>query len=157
MGIAKSHSNPDPTKRKPSKMAGAYQRDKYMEVDEVVDNVYCALVNGESRTKILQNLQLGEYSKKPITLKNSYEYLNAALDRIAYDKTEKEDEMREMLYARLEEVYRSCMEIGNHLTAISALKEMKDLFLPKQPTTAVQINNSKEGLTVNFGFNSDGT
>lgn len=155
MGIAKSHSNPDPMKRKPSKTAGAYQRDKYMEVDEVVDNVYCALVNGESRTKVLQNLQIGEYSKKPITLKNSYEYLNAALNRIAYDKVEKEQEMREMLYARLEEVYRSCMEIGNHMTAISALKEMRDLFIPKTPDTAIQINNSKEGLTVNFGFNNE--
>lgn len=154
MGLAKSHSNPDPLKRRPSKMYG--HSELYMKVDAIVDAVYCDLVNGESKSSILQKLQLGEYSDKTMNIKTAYDYFNAALNRISYDKIEKENELREMLYARLEEVYRSCMEIGNHMTAISALKEMKDLFIPKQPTTAVQVNNQGDGkVEVKFGFSSD--
>lgn len=153
--LAKSHTETDPSKRKPKKEYPNSLHDKYLKVDLVVDNVFCDYINGECKSVILSKLQNGEYGNKPVKLTQAYEYLNTAIDRIKYDQGAKEDELRNVLMARLEEIYRSSMEIGNHMTAISALKEIKDLFLPKQPQnqTNIQVNNGEESkISINFGY-----
>lgn len=153
--LAKSHRDTDPIKRKPKKQYPNSLHDKYLKVDLLVDKVFCDYINGECKSVILSKLQNGDYDNKPLKLTQSYEYLNAAINRIKYDQGTKEEELRNVLMARLEEIYRSSMEIGNHMTAISALKEIKDLFLPKQPQnqTNIQVNNGEESnISINFGY-----
>lgn len=153
--LAKSHEYTDPSKRKPKKECPNKNHDQYLKVDLVVDNVFCDLINGECKSVILSKLQNGDYGNKPIKLTQAYEYVNAAINRIKYDQGAKEEELRNMLMARLEEVYRSAMENGEHITAISALKEMREVFLPKHPQnqTNIQLNNGEEAkININFGY-----
>lgn len=160
MGLSKTHSEPDIKKREPHRRVKALKMQKkiddYLKADELVDAVYVDFCNAESKSRILTKLQEGAYGNKPYSLQQSYEYVNAALNRIRYDKSEKEDEMRNLLYTRYETLLNDCITLGDRFTARSVLADMAKIFLPQQPQTAIQVNNQGDGkIEVKFGFGNE--
>lgn len=151
--LAESHSNPNPLLRKPNKKDKA-SIDKYKEVDELVDYIYYDYCNGVSKADILQKLMKGVYDgHDKLSYRHSYEYLKAAEKRIAFNKYEDEQGLRDVLYTRYEALLEQAVKDGDTFLAKSILDSMSKVFLPPTPTTAVQINSNNEKLEVKFGFN----
>lgn len=159
MPIAKSHGNPDKEKRvaKPSSdgRGGFMAKTKeYKNAEEVIDQVYCDIANGRTKTEIIKMLKGGHYGKTMQT-RNAYDYYNAAVDRFCTEKNEQADKLRAIYFGRFETLYRDAIQKGDIYNANNILQSVCRIFgleAPKSPETAIQINNEKEGVTINFGF-----
>lgn len=152
MALAKSHSNPNPLKRKPVKKTKA-AIEKYKRVDELVDLVYTDYCNGVSKADILQKLLQGIYDgHEPLSYSHSYEYLKSAEQRIAFNTYETENGLREILYTRYEALLEESIKNGDTYMSKQILDSIAKIFLPQTPNTAVQINSNNEKLEVKFGF-----
>ena len=159
MPIAKSHGNPDKEKRvakRSSNGNGGYlaKTKEYKNAEEVIDQVYCDIANGRTKTEIIKMLKDGHYGKTMKT-RNAYDYYNAAVDRFCTEKNEQADKLRAIYFGRFETLYRDAIEKGDIYNANNILQSVCRIFgleTPKSPATAIQINNEKEGITVNFGF-----
>lgn len=153
--LAESHSNPDPLKRK-SKSKAAKLIHRYNEIDELVDFVYADYCNGVSKADILQKLMNGLYEgHDKMSYSHSYQYLKSAEKRIAFNKFENEQGLRDVLYTRYESLLEQAIKDGDTLLAKNILDSMSKVFLPSSPTTAVQINSDDNNLTINFGLLKD--
>lgn len=159
MPIAKSHGNPDKDKRvakRSSNGNGGYlaKTKEYKNAEEVIDQVYCDIANGRTKTEIIKMLKGGHYGKTMQT-RNAYDYYNAAVDRFCTEKNEQADKLRAIYFGRFETLYRDAIQKGDIYNANNILQSVCRIFgleAPKSPATAIQINNEKEGITVNFGF-----
>lgn len=162
MPIAKSHGNPDKDKRvaKPSSdgRGGFMAKTKvYKAVEEVIDQVYCDIANGRTKTEIIKMLKDGHYGKTMQT-RNAQDYYNAAVDRFCTEKNEQADKLRAIYFGRFETLYRDAIQKGDIYNANNILQSVCRIFgleAPKSPETAIQINNDKDGVTINFGFKKE--
>ena len=132
--LTKSHSKASKKDRKASKTPASRGMptltEKYAKSDETVDAVYADIANGASRSDCLQKIQLGMYGNKPVKARQSAYIYNAALDR--FDAVAKND-------------FYNARGILDSMARIFGVEK-------KGPDTAIQINNSKDGMTVNFMF-----
>ena len=134
-------------------------RGKWMRADHIVDQCYCDLCNGITRSEIMLKLQQGAYDgqEKGIGERTAYDYLNAALDRMHYDMEGQLEDIRADLYAKLLTVYADAMQANDRYSAIGALGTIIKLVgAAKEKTennTNILVNADKEGITINFGFN----
>lgn len=162
MPIAKSHGNPDKEKRVAklsSNGNGGYlaKTKEYKSVEEVIDQVYCDIANGRTKTEIIKMLKDGHYGKTMKT-RNAQDYYNAAVDRFCTEKNEQADKLRAIYFGRFETLYRDAIQKGDIYNANNILQSVCRIFgleAPKSPETAIQINNDKEGVTINFGFKKE--
>lgn len=152
--LAASHSDPNPLNRKPKKK-GKVRLELYKQVDELVDFIYADICNGVSRSDVVQKLMQGMYENhKPISYQQSFNYLEAAENRIAFNKMENEQKLKETLYTRYEALLEQAIEDGDNFLAKSILDSMAKAFVSTTPQQAIQINSSDK-LSINFGFNGD--
>ena len=163
MPIVKSHGDPDKAKRVAQKCTNGSgqllaKTKVYKQVDEIIDQVYCDIANGRTKTEIINMLKNGSYGKTMQT-RNAYDYYNAAVSRFCNEKNEEADKLRAIYYGRFETLYRDAMEKGDIYNANNILQSVCRIFgleAPKTPDTAIQINSSQEnGITINFGFDKD--
>lgn len=162
MPIAKSHSNPDKEKRvakSSSNGRGGYlaKTKEYKNAEDVIDQVYCDIANGRTKTEIIKMLKNGHYGKTMQT-RNAYDYYNAAVDRFCTEKNEQADKLRAIYFGRFETLYRDAIQKGDIYNANNILQSVCRIFgleAPKSPETAIQINNDKDGVTINFGFKKE--
>ena len=161
MPIAKSHGDPDKVQRVAKSSSdgkgGFMAKTKvYKQVDEIIDQVYCDIANGKTKTEIINMLKSGHYGKTMKT-RNASDYYNAAVDRFATDKNQEADKLKAIFYGRFETLYADAIKRGDIYNANNILQSMCRIFgleAPKSPDTAIQINSDKEnGITINFGFN----
>lgn len=157
--LAKSHGNKSKADRKakknpPSKKGAATLTDSYNKADELVELVYCDIANGVSRSVIIDKIMKGAYDNKPLKARQSAEYYNRALDRFAVDTDIEAERLRKMFYGRYEALLEEAVKKGDIYNARGILDSMSRIFgiERKNPDTAIQIVNNKEGITVNFGF-----
>ena len=156
--FAKSHNLPTFEERRQNAPRAASLFAKWVKADKVVDLVYCDIANGLTNTEIYQKLTRGVYDvlDKPIDDRTAYDYIRAAHERMHYDFEEKLPQMREDLYLKFMSVYQECIEKGDRYNAIGALQGLMKLTgIDKPAQTNVQINNSTDGVTINFGFKKD--
>lgn len=163
MPIAKSHGSPDKKDRVAKKFmtnTGEYlaKTKVYKQVDEIIDQVYCDIANGLTKTEILNMLKNGHYGKTMKT-RNANDYYNAAVDRFCQEKDEEADKLRGIYFGRFETLYRDAIKKGDIYNANNILQSVCRIFgleAPKTPDTAIQINSGGDGgITVNFGFKKD--
>lgn len=161
MPIAKSHGDPDKAKRVAKtaidRNGGFLAKTKvYKQVDEIIDQVYCDIANGRTKTEIINMLKNGDYGKSMQT-RNAYDHYNAAVSRFCDEKNEEADKLKAIYFGRFETLYRDAIEKGDIYNANNILQSVCRIFgleTPKNPDTAIQINSSQEnGITINFGFN----
>lgn len=124
-------------------------------VEEVLDAVVCDIINGKSKSDIYFKLKSGEYPnmKKGLADPTINEYYAAAMSRLRYDREEKEEALKDKLFAMYENLYNEAMEGGENMQAKAILDSIVKMAGLDKPKTAIQINNTeKDGLTINFGF-----
>lgn len=132
-------------------------RENWMRADHIVDQVYCDLCNGISRSDIILKFANCQYDgqKKSIKERTAQDYISSAIDRLHYDMEAKQEDLRADLYGKLLTVYNDAMQANDRYSAIGALQTIMKLTgcMVQQPSTAIQINSGKDGnVTVNFGF-----
>jgi hypothetical protein len=167
--LSKSHGKTDAKQRKAKKAPmcktglAPTLTDKYNGADETVSLIYVDIANGVSRSDCLQKIQEGMYDNKPVKARQAAYYYNAALDRFAEDRNIESEKLRDMFFGRYESLLADAIKKGDLYNARGILDSMARIFGVEKkdaPQTAIQINNNKEGITVNFGFDnnvSDGT
>lgn len=160
MALAKSHSLPSKKDRKPkpyktSKGITVKSKD-YYEAEEILDQLYCDICNGVSRSDCMQKLSSGVYGKE-LKPRNAADYYNAALSRLEYNADIEAKQLRDLLYNRYETVLEECMKRNDVFNARATLDSISKIFLGvKDNQTNIQVNSDKEGgITINFGFNKE--
>lgn len=160
MPFSESHSLPTYQERKKAKLksSGSKRFEDWLNADKIVDEVYVDLVNGLTKSDIVQKIGAGLYSVqkgKGIGYRTAIDYLNAAQQRLAYDFEKDAEKLRADLYSKMMAVYADCMKANDRYNALNALDKLMKLtgVANDKPSTAIQINSDKEGgVTVNFGF-----
>jgi hypothetical protein len=168
--LAKSHGKTDAKHRRAKKAPmcktglAPTLTDKYNGADETVSLIYVDIANGVSRSDVIQKITKGVYEcmEKPFCARQAANYYNAALDRFAEDRNIESEKLRDMFFGRYESLLADAVKKGDLYNARGILDSMARIFGVEKkdaPQTAIQINNNKEGITVNFGFDdvSDGT
>ena len=167
--LAKSHGKADERQRKAKKAPicktglAPTLTEKYNTLDETISLIYVDIANGMSRSDCLQKIQEGMYGNKSVKARQAAYYYNAALDRFAEDRNIESEKLRDMFFGRYESLLADAVKKGDLYNARGILDSMARIFGVEKkdtPQTAIQINNNKEGITVNFGFDdnvSDGT
>lgn len=163
MPIAKSHGDPDKSNRqaKPSSdgRGGFMAKTKvYKQVDEIIDQVYCDIANGKTKTEIINMLKNGDYGKT-MQSRNARDYYNAAVSRFCDEKNEEAEKLKAIYFGRFETLYADAIKKGDIFNANNILQSVCRIFgleAPKSPTTQVNVQNNSDkenGITINFGFN----
>lgn len=161
--LAKTHTEKSKKDRKAKRTPANDGRmptltEKYNKADALTSLVYCDIANGMSRSDIIEKITNGLYEgmERPLKPRQAAYYYNAALDRFAVDCDVEAEKLRNMFYGRYETILAECMKNGDAFNARATLDSMARIFLgvDKQQTN-IQINNNKEGITVNFGFSKD--
>lgn len=167
--LSKSHGKSDAKQRKAKKAPlcntglAPTLTEKYGKLDNTISLIYVDIANGVSRSDCLQKIQEGMYENKPVKARQAAYYYNAALDRFAEDRNIESEKLRDMFFGRYESLLADAVKKGDLYNARGILDSMARIFGVERkdaPQTAIQINNNKEGITVNFGFDdnvSDGT
>lgn len=169
--LSKSHGKKDKRERKAKKAPTCKSglaptlTDKYNKAEALVDLVYVDIANGVSRSEVIQKITKGVYEcmEKPLVARTAANYYNAALDRFAEDRNIEAEKLRDMFFGRYESLLQEAVKKGDIYNARNILDSMARIFGVEKkdaPQTAIQINNNKEGITVNFGFDDnvgDGT
>lgn len=169
--LSKSHGKADAKQRRAKKTPTCSSglaptlTNKYNKAEALVDLVYVDIANGVSRSDVIQKITKGVYEcmEKPFCARQAANYYNAALDRFAEDRNIESEKLRDMFFGRYESLLADAVKKGDLYNARGILDSMARIFGVEKkdaPQTAIQINNNKEGITVNFGFDdnvSDGT
>ena len=162
--LAKSHSNQSKKVRKAKKTPAnnggmPTLTESYNKADDLVSLVYVDIANGVSRSDVIQKITNGVYDgmERPLAARTAANYYNAALDRFAVDCDIEAERLRNMFYGRYESLLEECIRKGDMYNARGVLDSMSRIFgvERKTPETAIQINNNKDGITVNFGFGKE--
>lgn len=161
MPIAKSHGDPDKANRVAKKCTNGKgqvlaKTKVYKQADEIIDQVYCDIANGRTKTEIINMLKNGDYGKS-MQSRNARDYYNAAVSRFCDEKNEEAEKLKAIYFGRFETLYADAVKKGDIYNANNILQSVCRIFgleAPKAPDTAIQINSDKEnGITINFGFN----
>lgn len=165
--LAKSHGEPSKKNRKAKKLPiGASSKglcptftEDYNKTDRIIDQIYCDIANGVSRSTVIKKLEGGIYEGQETNMKNrqAHNYYNAALDRFAVDTDIEAEKLRKVLWGRYESLLEEAVKKNDLYNARGVLDSMARIFglEQKTPSTAIQLVSDKEGgITVNFGFNN---
>ena len=163
MALAKSHGDSSKrvrvAKRIPTSRGKVpIKTEAYNAADELVSLVYCDIANGVSRSQVIEKITQGAYEgmERPLAARTAANYYNAALDRFAVDCDVEAEKLRNMFYGRYEALLEEAVKKGDLYNARGILDSMSRIFgvERKMPDTAIQINNNKDGITINFGFDN---
>lgn len=155
--FAKTHSLPTFAERKKAKLEESnYNYTKWLNTDEIISDIYVDMANGYTNSDILEKLTKGLYEgqKKPLGVRTAHEYMAAARDRMHYDFEAQAKVLREDLYNKLISVYADAIQNNDRYNALIAVDKIMKLTGVGQPQQQnnIQVNASKEGITINFGF-----
>ena len=135
------------------------QLDEYDRVQRLIAEVQCDLVNGILRSDIFRKFHERQYEnlgKKNIGERQIQNYIKAAWELMREDRVDKIQELRDLLFSQYMSQYNEATEMGNVIAAKSCLDSIAKIFLPdEKPQTAININNSTDGLVINFGFEKE--
>lgn len=126
--------------------------------DDILDEVYCDICNGVSRSDITQKLMKQKYEpqRRPMSYKQAQEYYKTAIDRMHFNTDIEHQRLKDVFYNRYESLLEEAVKRGDIFNAKGVLDSMAKIFLglDKQQNN-IQINNDKEGVTIKFGFTKD--
>lgn len=129
--------------------------------DNVIDDVYCDICNGVSRSEITQKLINGMYDSQThqqskMTYRTANEYYNTALDRMHFNTDVEHQRLKDIFYTRYESLLEEAIKKGDIFNAKGILDSMAKIFLgDDKDKNRIEIKNDKEGITIKFGFAKD--
>lgn len=166
MAISPTHSlaGAEDRKVKPALMPSGAPRitrknkDAFERTEQIIEEVYVDITNGESKSSVVRKLKLGLYSAQDGKVSKDhnypYEVYNAAMARMREDADIKKDDLKSLVYGQFLAVYNEAVQVGDRQSALRALEQMaklNGLYDNPQPTTAIQLNTSGN-VNVDFGF-----
>ena len=155
---------------KPSKVQRYRRGETYLEraqsalfnnTDDIIDEVYCDIANGVSRSDITQKLMKGLYEpqKKPMAYRTAQEYYNVALDRMHFNTDIEHQRLKDVFFTRYESLLESAIKKNDIFNAKGILDSMAKIFLAddikNKSNTNVEINTGDNKVVIKFGFNND--
>lgn len=164
MSIAKSHYSPDKKKRQPKAtltpegyMLVPENKKGYERTERIIEEIVCDIINGTPKSDCIAKLKEGLYDaqegKQIKDSPNHNAYYNAAIARIQADMQDDREKNLALMIGRMENLYKEAMEANDRYGALNALKEIAKIQgLMNQPQTNIQINNTDENVTINFGL-----
>ena len=159
--FAMEHSLPTYEQRKAAKAKkkGGVAK-AWIRADEMVSEVYVDLCNGLTKSEIIEKVTKGlyEHQTKPLSVRSAGDYLDAAYRRMHYDFEAKAEDMRADLYSKLMTLYHDSVMANDRSNAIQVIDRIMKLTgcaLEKGQQNNIQVNATKEGITINFGFKKD--
>lgn len=160
--FAIEHSLPTYEQRKAAKAkkSGGKTPLAWLRADEMVSEVYVDLVNGMTKSDIIEKITKGLYENqtRPLSVRSAGDYLDAAYRRMHYDFEEKAEVLREELYTKLLSLYHDSVmanDRSNALQVIDRIMKLTGCALEKGQQNNIQVNATKEGITINFGFKKE--
>lgn len=158
--LAKSHGNKSKSERKakrtPASKGYPTLTESYNKADALVEQCYCDIANGVSRSVVIDKITKGAYDgmEKPLAKRTAANYYNAALDRFAVDTDIEAEKLRKMFYGRYEALLEEAVKKGDIYNARGILDSMSRIFgvERKEPQTAIQVNGGD--IKISFGFNN---
>lgn len=160
--FSQEHSLPTYEQRKAAKAkkSGGKMALSWLRVDETVTEVYVDLANGLTKSEIIEKLTKGLYENqtRPLSVRSAGDYLDAAYRRMHYDFEAKAEDMRADLYSKLMTLYHDSIMANDRSNAIQVIDRIMKLTgcaLEKGQQNNIQVNATKEGITINFGFKKD--
>ncbi len=161
--LAESHSLPTFKQRKEvaykaERVVNPLAKERWLRTDDIVDQIYCDMVNGKTCSDIILKLKNCQYDGqlKPVKDRIARDYYIAAKSRLKYDFEADMKDLRADVYAKLLAIYADAVENDDRGNALGALDKILKLGGIDKPQTAIQINGGEDGgITVNFGFSSE--
>lgn len=133
------------------------QLDEYDRVERLIEEIQCDLINGVLRSEIFRKFKERQYEnlgEKNIGERQIQYYIKAAWEKMKEDRTEKVQELRDMLFSQYMSQYREATEMGNVLAAKSCLDSIAKIFLPDEKT--LNLNANVQGdITIDFNLIED--
>ena len=126
--------------------------------DDVLDEVYCDIANGVSRSDITQKLMKGFYEsqKSGMTYRTAQEYYNCALDRMHFNTDVEHARLKDIFYTRYESLLETAIKKGDVFNAKGILDSMSKIFLGGDATkNKIEINSKDGQVVIKFGFGDD--
>jgi len=133
-------------------------------VDDVLDDVFCDICNGVSRSDITQKLMNGQYEsqkgqQKKMTYRTANEYWNTALDRMHYNTDIEHAELKDIFYNRYEALLEAAIKKNDIFNAKGVLDSMAKIFLvgdmKNSQNAQIEVNTKDSKVTISFGFKKD--
>ena len=157
--FADSHSLPKYEQRKAAAKKSYRSMKRWMKADEMVTEIYVDLCNGLTKSDIVEKVTQGLYENqsKPLSVRSASDYLDAAYRRMQYDFESQAEELRAELYAKLMTIYADSIKANDRYNALQTIDRIMKLtgVAQDKPTNNVLVNATKEGITINFGFNKE--
>lgn len=155
MSLVDTHILQEPPKR--GTRVSQKQLDEYDRVERLIEEIQCDLVNGVLRSDIFRKFKEGLYEnlgEKKIGERQIQYYIKAAWEKMKEDRTDKVNELRDILFSQYMSQYREATEMGNVLAAKSCLDSIAKIFLPDEKT--LNLNANVQGdLTIDFNLIED--
>lgn len=155
MSLVDTHILQEPPKR--GMRVSQKQLDEYDRVERLIEEVQCDLINGVLRSEIFRKFKERQYEnlgEKKIGERQIQYYIKAAWEKMKEDRTEKVQELRDMLFSQYMSQYREATEMGNVLAAKSCLDSIAKIFLPDEKT--LNLNANVQGdITIDFNLIED--
>lgn len=130
-------------------------------VDDVLDDVFCDICNGVSRSDITQKLMNGQYEsqkgqQKKMTYRTANEYWNTALDRMHYNTDIQHAELKDIFFNRYESLLETAIKKNDLYNARCILDSMTKTFLgDDREKNKIEINSNNGQVTISFGFSNN--
>lgn len=158
MPLSLEHIERDPKKRQLAqcgKNKGTVMA-QFNRADAILQDVLADIVSGLTKNEIVLKFQQQKYAdqKKPLCERQAENYIKTAYLLMQEDRIKERDMLRDQFYSQYIKLYQDLVKQGNYIGAKQVLDSMTKLFLPSEDNKA-QINISKEGIDISFGFKRD--
>ena len=131
---------------------------KFKKSESILADIYADMGNGLTRTEVMAKLMNGLYEAqkgKAVKECQASGYMRITEERIRQDFDNSRQQMADKIALCYLTVYQDALKNGDRLNANKALDGLAKLVGLGQPNTAIQINNTSSGLTINFGFSNN--
>lgn len=133
-----------------------------IDTNMVVSQIYCDICNGlttnDCITKLTEGMyEIGRYKDNPVSSRTAYRLIHKALDLMKEESEQERTTLRSVMYNRLLAVYQDSIQNNDRSNAIRSLEVMGKLtgMFNTENQTNVLINNNKDNVTIQFGFNNE--
>ena len=130
---------------------------KFNEIEDIINQIACDIVNGVQRSDILIKLQKAIYDgqTKKYTERTSENIYQVAMQRLKQDREKDMDDLKDKLYSQYYQLYQDAMEVGNTIGAKAVLDSIAKVFIGENKNVSLNGNlNEDKNVTIRFGFSN---
>lgn len=126
--------------------------------DELMELIWCDILNGVSRYQILLKLERDAYPgfiTSAYKRSSKYKIVKDAYDHCKIELDGNKDKLRQLFYDRLLGLYNDCIENRDRRTALETLKYISKLSGIEEPEKIELSGTLDNNVNITFGFNKN--